>query len=203
MHLQLPHSSKSHPLVDKEKQQTRFPTTRLKTVSVIVAVLLVLGLTIGLAAGLTLGGRSNEPSSTADSTSNDTLPSFPGSKSLYCDFSHLPPSIDVVSYLDECGLRISTDFIPSTPLPHLFTRENVRIGEGKLEMIVNSTLRDGAVLSAELATKDKILFGSITTTGKISKVGGVCDGEHSSFTRREPRETDVERARRVLLLRRR
>jgi hypothetical protein len=73
-------------------------------------------------------------------------------------------------------MRISDDHIGGDPHPHTFVKENVRLGKEGIELVVSGGLKGGVVMASEFATLDEMMYGSITTTAKVSPVPGVCHG---------------------------
>lgn len=90
--------------------------------------------------------------------------------------THLQADFSSLSQLPSF-LQVSTDTIGpgEDPYSHIFQKENVQVGGGALSLIVKPSTKS-PIPSAEIATKDKYLYGSVRTVAKVSSPPGTCNG---------------------------
>jgi len=131
------------------------------------------------------GGGSAKPTSSDQAKPTPELSSGGGGSDLpplfgndlNVDFGSLSSADELEGYLSENGLWIS-DYgtVNIGPLLHGFHKENTDWVDGAIRMKVVGQTGDGEVSSSELATKDKFLYGRVTTRFRASPVPGVCHG---------------------------
>jgi hypothetical protein len=121
---------------------------------------------------------SNIPKATSSSTSSSSssLPPLYGND-LNLDFSTISSASELESYLNENRLRIS-DYgeVNIGPIMHGFYGKNVDWVDGAMRLIVRGQTGKGEVSSGEVATRDAMLYGRVTTRMKASPIPGVCHG---------------------------
>lgn len=123
------------------------------------------------------GGEPAKPTSDSSvSGGGSDLPTLFGND-LNVDFGSLTSADELDNYLSENGLWIS-DYgtVNIGPLLHGFHKENTDWVDGAISMKVVGQQGEGEVSSSEFATKDKFLYGRVTTRFRASPVPGVCHG---------------------------
>ncbi|GAA5851722.1 hypothetical protein JCM5353_002067 [Sporobolomyces roseus] len=123
------------------------------------------------------GGESAKPTSDSSvSGGGSDLPTLFGND-LNLDFGSLTSADELDNYLSENGLWIS-DYgtVNIGPLLHGFHKDNTDWVDGAIRMKVVGQSGEGEVSSSEFATKDKFLYGRVTTRFRASPVPGVCHG---------------------------
>ncbi|KAI5826513.1 glycoside hydrolase family 16 protein [Schizophyllum commune Tattone D] len=94
------------------------------------------------------------------------------------DFSTATAGGDAKALLQSFGLSISDYPVGagSGSVAHYFRPENVKLGDGSLDLVVNAYDGGDYVYSAEIASDQTTLYGSLRTVLKSSGVPGVCEG---------------------------
>ena len=92
-------------------------------------------------------------------------------RTKYQIYLHSPP-------FRSFGLSISDYPVGagSGSVAHYFRPENVKLGDGSLDLVVNAYDGGDYVYSAEIASDQTTLYGSLRTVLKSSGVPGVCEG---------------------------
>ncbi|KAF8916765.1 concanavalin A-like lectin/glucanase [Mucidula mucida] len=108
----------------------------------------------------------------------------------FIDFSSVSSGQDAASFLSQYGFEISNyGPVGSTPTEHTFTPNNVKLGDGALEMKV-SAYTSGAVISSEIVSSDTFKYASVRVVLKSSTTKGVCEGIF--YYQGDTQESDIE-----------
>ncbi|PPQ71287.1 hypothetical protein CVT24_012341 [Panaeolus cyanescens] len=121
------------------------------------------------------------------------LPDMPGgfTERRQVDFSVAKAGDDAAGLLRTYGLSISNYPVASQPVTRDFRRENVRLGDGTLDLHVNAySEADGTLYSAEVLTDDTFKYASVRTVLKSSRTPGVVQGNF--FFLNDNQEIDFE-----------
>ncbi|KAF9050224.1 hypothetical protein BJ165DRAFT_992784 [Panaeolus papilionaceus] len=121
------------------------------------------------------------------------LPGMPGglTERRTMDFSTVNAGDDAAASLRSYGLGVSNYPVPSRPVTRDFRRENVKLGQGTLDLHVNAySETDGTVYSAEVLTEDTFKYASVRTVLKSSRTPGVVQGNF--FFLNDNQEIDLE-----------
>ncbi|KAF9046011.1 concanavalin A-like lectin/glucanase, partial [Hymenopellis radicata] len=107
----------------------------------------------------------------------------------FIDFSSVSSGQDAASFLSQYDFEISNYGVDSTPIGHTFTPDNVKLGDGALEMKVSAYSSD-AVISSEIVSSATFKYASVRVVLKSSTTKGVCEGIF--FYQGDTQETDIE-----------
>ncbi|TRM69294.1 glycoside hydrolase family 16 protein [Schizophyllum amplum] len=109
---------------------------------------------------------------------------------IQADFSSATAGGDAAAFLSQFGLYISDYPVGGGSVSHYFRPENVALADGSVQLTVNAYDGGEYVNSAEIATGESTLYGSLRTVLKSSGVPGVCEGMF--FYKNDQQEADWE-----------
>ncbi|PPQ79071.1 hypothetical protein CVT24_012732 [Panaeolus cyanescens] len=92
------------------------------------------------------------------------------------DFKPLDSRQNAVSWLSSNGYWVSAYAIEDNPVPRLFQQENVKFGNGTLDLRVKAYSGSGYVLSSEFGTAATFQYASVRTVQKSSRSPGIVEG---------------------------